>query len=203
MSQVWSHNAYYHRVVLGAVPPGCGRALDVGCGQGELTRRLRVVVPQVVGLDRDQRGISVAAAHPDVCYVLGDFLAGPGPLRPGSFDFVTSVAVLHHGDGEAGLRRMAELLRPGGVLVVVGLARDSLPLSLIWDIPAVIGHRLHVAAASVRGPRPPDSGDESPVVWPPPLSYRQMRQLAREVLPGSCFRRRLYWRYTLVWTKPH
>jgi hypothetical protein len=27
-------------VILDAIPPGCGRALDVGCGTGALTRRL-------------------------------------------------------------------------------------------------------------------------------------------------------------------
>ena len=40
------------------------------------------------------------------------------------------------------------------------------------------------------------------VVWPPPLTYRDMRQLADRVLPGARYRRHLYWRYSLVWTKP-
>ena len=36
----WSHDLHYHQVILDAIPPGCGRALDVGCGTGALTRRL-------------------------------------------------------------------------------------------------------------------------------------------------------------------
>ena len=32
--QRWNHNIHYHRLILQAVPPGCQRVLDVGCGEG-------------------------------------------------------------------------------------------------------------------------------------------------------------------------
>jgi 2-polyprenyl-3-methyl-5-hydroxy-6-metoxy-1,4-benzoquinol methylase len=131
----WNHNWHYHRAVLAALPRRCGRALDVGCGQGGLTRRLRQVVPHVTGIDRDQRSIQLARAHPeaaDIRYLLGDFLATA--FEPGSLDFVTAVASLHHKDAEMALQRMAELLRPGGVLAVVGLARESWSVGLGLNI---------------------------------------------------------------------
>lgn len=234
----WNHNAHYYRLILAAVPPGCERALDVGCGQGGLTRRLRRIVPEVIGMDRDEQSIEIARAHPhaqEITYVLGDFLAAPpetapseaasseaassaaalpaaGLLRPGSFDLVTAVASVHHMDTEAALRRMAELLRPGGVLVVVGLARGLSPASLGLLIPAIIGHRVHLVAsawarlldrAGGRGERSElAQAYQSPIVWPPALTYQQVRQLAARVLPGGRFRHRLYWRYSLIWTKP-
>jgi hypothetical protein len=34
------------------------------------------------------------------------------------------------------------------------------------------------------------------------MTYRQVRRLAGRVLPGGRYRRRLYWRYSLVWHKP-
>ena len=207
----WSHNLHYHRVILDAVPAGCERALDVGCGQGALTRRLRRVVPHVLGIDRDQRSIELARANPaaaGIGYVLGDFLATP--FRPGSVDLVTSVASLHHMDAEAALRRMADLLRPGGVLAVVGLARVTSPAGAARLVPAMIGTRVHEAASAARrrgAGGPPGQGGvggeyQSPIVWPPPLSYAATRRLAARVLPGARYRVRLYWRYTLVWTKP-
>jgi SAM-dependent methyltransferase len=202
----WSHNLHYHRVILDAVPPGCERALDVGCGQGTLTRRLRRVVPQVTGIDRDQRSIDLARANPaaaGIAYILGDFLAAP--FRPGSLDLVTSVASLHHVDAEAALRRMSDLLGPGGMLAVIGLARDSSPADLGLEVPAVIGTRLHHAASAWsrrRAAGPPAGGYQSPVIWPPPLTYSGTRRLAARVLPGAKYRRHLYWRYSLVWTKP-
>jgi hypothetical protein len=39
-------------------------------------------------------------------------------------------------------------------------------------------------------------------VWPPPLSYAEMRALARHELPGARYRRHLLWRYSLLWAKP-
>src|SRR5262249_58018471 len=49
----WNHNIHYHPLILGAVPAGCQRGLDVGCGEGVLARELRQVVPHVVGIDID------------------------------------------------------------------------------------------------------------------------------------------------------
>ena len=36
----WNHNVHYQPVILNAVPGGCGAALEVGCGDGLLARRL-------------------------------------------------------------------------------------------------------------------------------------------------------------------
>jgi SAM-dependent methyltransferase len=203
----WSHNVHYHGVILNAVPPGCQRALDVGCGQGRLTRALRQVVPEVTGMDRDRRSIEIARAHPgaaDIRYLLGDFLETP--FQPGSLDLVTSVASLHHMDAEVALGTMSRLLRPGGVLVVIGLARGVTPTDLFRLVPAMLGSRAHRAASAVSGRRAargqPGGGYLSPIVWPPPLTYGGYRQLAVRALPAARFRRRLYWRYSLVWTKP-
>lgn len=204
----WSHNVHYHRVIFDAVPDGCRRALDVGCGTGALTRRLRRIVPEVTGIDRDQRSIEHARSHPgarDVRYVLGDFRAAP--FERGSFDLITAVASLHHMDAAAALERMRDLLRPGGVLAVVGLARGISPVDLGLLVPAVIGTRLHLLADARRRRRSPDGGlpgdgYQPPIVWPPPVTYRDIRQLAGRLLPGARYRRHLYWRYSLTWTKP-
>jgi SAM-dependent methyltransferase len=202
----WNHNTHYHRVILGAIPPGCARALDIGCGAGALTRRLRQFVPHVTGVDRDQRSIELARAHPgagDIDYLLADFLASP--FEPGSLGLITSIASLHHMDAEPALGRMRDLLRPGGVLAVIGLARGISPAGIGLAGPAVAGNQLHRAASAhqrrgVSGR--PGAAYQPPVIWPPPLSYRDTRRLAARVLPGARYRRRLYWRYSLIWVKP-
>ncbi len=202
----WSHNLHYHRVIVDAVPGGCERALDIGCGTGALTRRLKLLVPHVTGIDRDERSIQLARAHPGatgIRYQQADFRTAS--FEPASLDLVTSIASLHHMDARAALRRMSDLLRPGGVLAVVGLARASTPAELAPEIPAVIGTQLHQAASAVRrrgAAGGPATSYTPPVIWPPPLTYRDMRRLATDVLPGARYRRHLYWRYSLVWAKP-
>lgn len=194
-SDRWNHNTLYHHVILSAVPLGCRRALDVGCGEGTLTRELRQVVPCVVGIDSDPASVAAAKSHPaagDVRYLGGDALSYP--FEPRSFELVTAVASLHHMDAELGIRRLGELLRPRGVLAVVGLARSA-PRDLPIDAAAVVPNLI-------RRWRRPYWQHASPVVWPPPETYRSMREIAERLLPGAHFRRRLYWRYTLVWVKP-
>lgn len=190
----WNHNIHYHPRVLRAVPDGARRALDVGCGEGMLARELRRTVPHVTGIDLDEPSIGQAREQSDdVEYVLGDFLTHP--FEPASFDVVASVATLHHMDAAAGLARMRDLLRPGGVLAVVGLARSTMPGDLPRDLAGVaVGVCHRVVKGLWQHP--------SPTVWPPPVTYRQMRTLAADILPGSEYRRHLLLRYSIIWRKP-
>jgi SAM-dependent methyltransferase len=109
-------------VIFGAIPAGCERALDVGCGTGRLTRELRRVIPMVTGVDRDERCTEVArwnaarSRSGDIEYRCGDVL--DLPLAPGGFDVVTAVASLHHMETEVGSSG-------GGILGRRELARGS------------------------------------------------------------------------------
>jgi SAM-dependent methyltransferase len=194
----WSHNAHYHPLVLDAVPPGARRALDAGCGTGALARELRRRVPHCVGLDRDApvlaRARALGGGAEGVDLVLGD-LRRP-PFRPGSFDLVAAVAVLHHVDARTGLRCLARLVRPGGVLVVVGLARSDRAADLLPEVAAAVAHR---AVTRVGGRR---VADQRAPTAAPTETWAGTRRIVREVLPGARFRRHLYWRWSATWTAP-
>ena len=47
----WNHNVHYQPVILNAVPDGCGAALEVGCGDGLLARRLAERAAEVTAID--------------------------------------------------------------------------------------------------------------------------------------------------------
>ncbi|WP_026412316.1 class I SAM-dependent methyltransferase [Actinomadura oligospora] len=190
----WNHNIHYHPRILGAVPEGARTALDVGCGEGMLARALHRTIPEVTGIDLDESGIERARGQsPGIDYVVGDFL--DHPFEAASFDVVASVATLHHVDAAAGLARMRELVRPGGVLAVVGLAREEMPRDLPLGLAAVVAGYAHRARKGYWE-------HPSPTVWPPPVTYREMRDLAAATLPGSEYRRHLLWRYSIVWRRP-
>jgi len=193
----WNHNLHYHPLILAAAPADCVRALDVGCGEGVLTRELRSVSERVVGIDLDLPSIEVARAQggEGVEYVLGDLLEHS--FEPASFDFVASVAALHHMDAETGLTRMAGLVRPGGSLVVVGLTRSRQLGDFALDIAGTAATRIHTHILRKR-----HWEHSAPKVWPPPLSYVELRRIAGRVLPGVEYRRHVLWRYSLVWTRP-
>jgi ubiquinone/menaquinone biosynthesis C-methylase UbiE len=192
----WNHNTHYHPLILGAVPDGCRRSLDVGCGEGMLARDLRRVVPHVTAIDRDAASIDEARRHDacgDVEYLLGDFMTHP--FEPESFDHIASIAALHHMDAAAALERMRGLLAPGGTLSIVGLARNRYPADLPFALAGGVAHRVHTLSK-------PCWEDAAPRVWPPPATFAETHRLARRVLPGVRYRRLLLFRYSLVWTKP-
>ncbi|NIK55202.1 methyltransferase domain-containing protein [Kribbella shirazensis] len=190
----WNHNIHYHPRILQAVPRGAERALDIGCGEGMLTRELRDVVPQVTGIDLDTPSLELArASSDDIEYVEGDFLQHP--FEPASYDVIASVATLHHVDARTGLLRMRDLLRPGGALVVVGVARANLPRDLPWELAGIAANWTHRATKGYWQ-------HPSPTVWPPPVTFPEMQTLSAEVLPTSTYRRHLFFRYSITWTKP-
>ncbi len=192
----WNHNIHYGRQLLGLIPRDAKDALDVGCGEGWLVREMCQRVGHVVGIDTDSSSILVARAAggiEGVEFLQGDLL--DWPFEPASFDFITAVASLHHLDEEAALTRMARLLRPGGTLGVVGLARTRSPRDLAFDVAGVFATRIHKRTNTYWE-------TQAPKIWPPPRHYGELRRLSAAVLPGRRFRRRAMWRYVLTWSKP-
>lgn len=204
----WNHNSHYHQLIIGHLPPGCAQVLDVGCGTGAFTRELRRSAPEVTGIDADERSIDAASSHPDasdIKYLCSDFFAFP--FEPATFDLVSAVASLHHMDVEKALARMAWLLRPGGLLAVIGLARKGSVFDYALDPLGFLDDRMHRFAGALRDRgRPLKSGAEEsyvpPPVWPPSHTYREMRRVAGALLPGAQYHRHLLWRYSLLWIKP-
>ena len=49
----WNHNVHYQPVILRGVPADCTRALEVGCGDGLLARRLAERCAEVTAIDRE------------------------------------------------------------------------------------------------------------------------------------------------------
>jgi SAM-dependent methyltransferase len=191
----WNHNTAYHPWilrVLGRRP----RVLDVGCGDGLLVERLASVSDHVVGLEPDPptaaRARSRLAGIGNTEIVDDGFLA----YRPEApFDAVVFVASLHHIGLADGIRRAVDLLAPGGVLVVVGLARNSSVADWVRSAASIpvnlIAGRIHSERHDVGVP-----------VADPEESYADLRRAVREQLPGARWRYGLHYRYLLRWTAP-
>jgi len=191
--QRWNHNVHYHRAVLNELPPHARRALDVGCGEGILARDLATAgVPHVVGIDRDANQIALArSAGGGPQYVHADYLAHDFD-EP--FDLVATIATLHHGDVATGLRRLKQLVNPGGRLVVVGLGARQWPADLPWDAVGFFAHRYYRLRRGYWQ-------HGAPIV-DPSLTNRQTVAVARRELPGVRFRRFVLFRHLLVWDAP-
>jgi SAM-dependent methyltransferase len=196
----------YTKFLLGHVPRVCGSALEIGCGFGAFARLLAQRALSVTAVDVSPQMLRVAMersrAHPNLRFVLGDFLRLG--LPPETYDCVVTTTTLHHlPQGEA-LAKMKSLLRPGGVLVIHdlldtagafdwGLNFVRLPLNCaarLWRTGRLRERREVRAAWAEHG---------SHETYLKPADVVAMRD---EFLPGALVRRHLLWRYTVVWRKP-
>jgi SAM-dependent methyltransferase len=103
---------------LSLLPPVVGaRALDLGCGLGQLARHLAAAgAADVLGVDVSERMLAQAEPHPRVRFerVAIEDLALPAA----SLDLVVSSLAFHYvADYEGLMRRIAGWLVPGGTLV--------------------------------------------------------------------------------------
>jgi SAM-dependent methyltransferase len=94
--------------------------LDVGCGMGRFADVVSRWGGRVVGVDLSG-AVEAAQANlgerPNVRILQADLFRLP--FRPGTFDLVYSLGVLHHTpDCEQAFRRIAPLVRPGGRLCI-------------------------------------------------------------------------------------
>jgi SAM-dependent methyltransferase len=95
------------------------QCVDLGCGTGAFTRRLRVFGLDLVGIDISPRSIERARSSGDgIRYEVGDITATA--LAEGSFDIAALSGVLHHitssADRIRAMREAWRILRPGGRL---------------------------------------------------------------------------------------
>jgi SAM-dependent methyltransferase len=195
----WDHNAHYHPWILRQLPARYGTALDVGAGSGDLARLLAERARSVQGVDADPAIVERARQHtaPDarVTYTAADAMVEPAA---GPFDVITCVAVIHHLPFDEALARLRGLLAPGGTLVVVGLARPHSPVDHLLGAVAT-AMNLVMALLKNRGRRVDRPVAMTARTRPASMTFDEIARHARRELPGARLRRRLFWRYTLVW----
>jgi ubiquinone/menaquinone biosynthesis C-methylase UbiE len=110
------------------------QVLEVGCGRGHLTKRLRDREVDALGIDVNPRASEVAVT-PHVHTMHAEALE----FDDDRFDKIVSVhAIEHIPDLDGALAEMARVLRPGGRALFIYPAE---PIQGIWAVPtAVILH---------------------------------------------------------------
>ena len=135
-----------------ARPP---RALDIGCGPGQIVGKLAARLPEwsFAGVDRSPNMIRRARGSG----IRAEFLLADGcclPFADGTFDLVTCNSVLHHLERPAQL--LAEIARvadPAGAVLLRDLRRPSrltFPLHVRWHGRAYSGLMYKLYRDSVR-----------------------------------------------------
>ncbi|MET8295848.1 class I SAM-dependent methyltransferase [Streptomyces sp. NPDC005180] len=197
----WDHNAHYHQWILRQLPRRFNSALDVGSGSGDLARLLASRAGVVHGVDADAdivaRARELTAPPAPVTFTVGDAL---NETPPGPYDVITCVATIHHLPFSDALTRFRQHLAPGGTLVVIGLYRPQSRSDYLIDAVAIPSN-VAMAWIKNKGRKSPRPTSMTAPTRPATMSFADIVREARHELPGTRLRRRLFWRYTLVWHK--
>ncbi|MBO0790858.1 MAG: methyltransferase domain-containing protein [Ktedonobacteraceae bacterium] len=192
----YNHNEHYRNLLLRQIPSHCQNALDIGCGDGGFARLLADRFDgTVTGIDSDRAMVERAqteTGNQSIHFIEADFMRYS--FDEEQFDFITATASLHHMPFAQALEKITSLLRPGGVLAVLGLFRE---VSLADTAVSVVAAPVNTFYALTRG----WSSSGAPVK-PANMSLREIHKTVSIHLPGARLRRLLLWRYLLTWQKP-
>ena len=122
------------------VTPGATHLLDIGCGAGNFSLKLRQYLPQIavtlVDLSEPMLTRATERLGHGTTAIQGDIREIN--LKPESFDIVLAAAVLHHlrseAEWEAVFQKIHSSLRPGGGFWIFDMVEHELPAaqSLMW-----------------------------------------------------------------------
>jgi SAM-dependent methyltransferase len=189
------------RFLLRQVPGHAQRALDVGCGDGSLTRALAARGIATLGIDASPRMIGLARARagdsPLLEYQIGDVTTQAQP--PSTFDLVVSVAMAHHAPLERVVRYLVAAVAPGGTLLIQDVTTRRgirhLPVNgLAW-----FARRLHLMSGTGRRRAAVAALYETHGTGEEYLVTSEVADVYRTILPGARVYHHLEWRYTAVW----
>jgi len=195
----------YESFLLGQLPVPCSSVLEIGCGAGRLARAMAGRAAAVVGIDASPEMVRLARERfPNAArieFVCDDF--STRAMGSERYDFVVSVATLHHLPAAPTLARMKGLLKPGGTLVIHDLRSASGRIDwLLSGLAAVVNgdavwwirNRLRQGRALRDAWR--DHGSRERY-----LTLAEVRTLCEVTLPGARIHWHPLWRYTVVWTR--
>lgn len=198
----FDHNDHYHPLLLRQLPAEATTALDVGCGTGKFARRMSRAGLTVDAVDNAADVLAVARSLGSpgpgaITYRQADVRSAPLPAA--HYDVVSCLASLHHMPFET-VTALRQALRPGGVLLVLGLAKPgsiadrarwlgAVPVNLLAR--AVVGAAERLNGGADATPAPP--------IREEPMSMARIRTEAAALLPGSRVRVLAFWRYLLTY----
>lgn len=191
----WNHNvAYYDWIKNRTIE--CRNILDVGCGDGSLVRYLDDGRRMIIGIDADKECINYAlnkSNSNNVQFICNHFETYNFEKK---FDAVIFVASIHHMDMTAAVHKAKFILKPAGVILIVGLARPSTlidwAVEIFRVIPCIIMSKIRHMQSNEK--------TNMPVLYDF-LTMDEIRTIADVLLPSARIRYGLYYRYLLWWKK--
>lgn len=201
----WNHNNCYFKHLMKFVPSTAETCLEIGCGKGELSFMLSNKSKKVIAVDLADKMIErakVLHSNKNIEYIYGNIL--DIKFENNSLDVIITTATAHHLPYEWLLCFAKDKLKKGGKLIILDLAKaKSLSDYIIWGgefIPNIVMNLI-------KNGRLQKDDVHSKEVWERHcehdtyMTIEEIKSLAQKHIPTAKVKRKLFWRYSLVWQK--
>jgi SAM-dependent methyltransferase len=191
------------RALVAHVPPNARLGLDVGCGDGVITRALARSGIRMIAIDVSPGMIALARARTDpaldIEFRLGDVMAADIPRQ--RFDLVVSVNTVHHLPLMEIIPRLADAVAPGGTLLVQDVVTRRGILGAPRNVAAVIQRRLRRLLEPSHFTRELAAAYDAHGADEMYLTPAEAERSYARLLPGARIMHHLEWRYSAIWTR--
>lgn len=201
----WNHNNCYYDYLLKYVEDNYDLCLDIGCGKGELSNLLSKRSEKVIGLDLADGMIEKAISkygYKNIEFINKNVL--DMDFQENIFDLIITTATAHHLPYEWLLEFVKKHLKPNGKLIILDLysphtVSDKV-LSVLAILPNIVMNIYHNHSMH-------KDDEHSREVWKNHgehdvyMTLKDIKELAAKHLPNARIKRKLFWRYVLVWQK--
>lgn len=201
----WSHNNCYFSYLMKFIPKTAETCLDIGCGKGELSVMLSEKCQKVIAVDIAEKMIEKAKVlHPkkNINYICDNILEMR--FDNNSLDVIITTATAHHLPYEWLLNFSKDKLKKGGKLIILDLVKaKNISDYIIWGIAFIPNIIMNL----VKNRRLQKDDDHSKEVWERHgkndtyMTMDEIKSMAKKHIPTAKIKRKLFWRYTLVWEK--
>lgn len=201
----WNHNNCYFNELIKYVPDNAETCLEIGCGKGELSYMLSLKSKNVIAVDLADKMIEKAKIlfpSDNISYICENIL--DMDFANDSLDIIITTATAHHLPYEWLLCFAKENLKKGGKLIILDLVKAKTASDyLLWGsaiIPNIIMNVIKNGSL-----RKDDA--HSKEVWERHgqhdvyMTMEEIKIMANKHIPKAKIKRKLFWRYLLIWQK--
>jgi len=201
----WNHNNCYFKHLMKFLPNRVETCLDIGCGKGELSFMLSEKCEKVIAVDLADKMIEKAKVlHPkkNIEYICGNILEMR--FENNSLDVIITTATAHHLPYEWLLNFAKDKLKKGGKLIILDLVKAKNIFDyIIWGSAFIPNIIMNI----VKNGQLQKDDVHSKEVWERHgkndtyMTIDEIKSLAKKHIPTARIKRKLFWRYSLVWQK--
>jgi 2-polyprenyl-3-methyl-5-hydroxy-6-metoxy-1,4-benzoquinol methylase len=199
----WDHNRQYQNYLIKNIGDNNQYILDVGCGTGELTKKLITKGEKIIGIDISEIMIQEANKRNSdikieyICTSVEEYLEKTDK----KFDVIISMAALHHMNEKEILQKMKNTLTKNGKILVLDLVKAK---TIMDYIPSIVAIPVSILIRLMKNGRLRPTKEEREAWaghfrYDEYLSINEVKKIVKETLGKAKIRNHLFWRYSIIY----